>query len=509
MVGAVAGDEDRTEDVRVHPGDGVEGGEGGASGGEPAPARRGRRLRDGRYVLERTLGRGGMAAVWLARDRRLDRPVAIKVLSDTLAGDGTYLARFEREARVAAGLAHPNLIRVYDYGVERGRPFLVMEYVSGGDLADRIAADEAPDADRLARELLEALRHIHAAGVLHRDVKTRNVLIDAEGRARLTDFGIAQPADATSLTQTGTVLGTARYIAPEVLGGEPPSERSDLYSLGVVLAEVAAAGHARPELSRLIGALRAEDQRHRPASAAAALRGFARPGRAGGRVAATAPQAPARHRPASPPPAVPPEPAAAGSPRPSSGPRRALAGAAIAAAILAVVAVVALTGGGGDPGPSGELAPGGRSQAETGSEGSGGGAERDRPAEAETGSPDEEESSSSEPAADGSALNDRGFALINSGRPGEAIPVLRRAVDALAGSEDIAYAYALFNLGSALRLAGRPQEAIPILRARLEIPNQKGVVRRELRAALADAGLDDERPGRGRGRGRGGDDDDD
>ena len=136
----------------------------------------GRRLGE-RYRLERPLGHGGMASVWLATDERLDRPVAIKVLSDTLAHDDEYLDRFRREAHVAAGLQHPNLVSIYDFEADE-RPFLVMEYISGGDLGERVEAGDVPDAEPLARELLSALRHIHAAGVLHRDIKPQNVLID-------------------------------------------------------------------------------------------------------------------------------------------------------------------------------------------------------------------------------------------------------------------------------------------------------------------------------------------
>ncbi|MQA76144.1 MAG: protein kinase [Solirubrobacterales bacterium] len=195
----------------------------------------GRRLAE-RYRLERPLGHGGMAAVWLATDERLGRPVAIKVLSDALATDDEYLGRFRREAQVAARLQHPNLVGVYDFDAGL-RPYLVMEYVGGGDLASRLDAGDAPDPERLARELLLALRHMHAAGVLHRDIKPQNVLIDADGRARLTDFGIAKPHDAASLTRTGEVIGTESYIAPELMAGDSASERSDLFALGVVLAD--------------------------------------------------------------------------------------------------------------------------------------------------------------------------------------------------------------------------------------------------------------------------------
>src|SRR5262245_6942708 len=155
-----------------------------------------------------------MAAVWLATDERLGRQVAVKVLSDVLAGDREYGQRFSREARLAARLQHPNLVQVYDFDATE-RPYLVMEYIEGGTLAERTAEHTAPEPEQLARELLSALRHIHANGVLHRDVKPHNVLIDANGHARLTDFGIAQPSDATALTETGHVIGTESYMAPE------------------------------------------------------------------------------------------------------------------------------------------------------------------------------------------------------------------------------------------------------------------------------------------------------
>jgi len=225
-----------------------------------------------RYRLERILGTGGMATVWLARDERLRRPVAAKILSDTLAADQSYLHRFHREARLAAGLSHPNLVKVYDFGGEGERPYLVMEYVERGSLADRISEGRARelDASRLARELLEALDHIHGAGIVHRDVKPGNVLIAPDGTAKLTDFGIAQPEGATRLTSTGLVVGTRSYLAPEVGRGEPATVRSDLYSCGAVLRE--ASGDAPPpELAALVTRLGDQDPDRRPESASRAL----------------------------------------------------------------------------------------------------------------------------------------------------------------------------------------------------------------------------------------------
>ncbi len=225
-----------------------------------------------RYRLEERIAAGGMATVWLARDTELDRPVAVKVLSDVLAEDPSYVARFHREARVAAGLSHPNLVRMFDFSGESERPYLVMEYIEGGTLASRIAAGQAGDIDprRLAEELLGALASIHAVGVVHRDVKPSNVLLDRDGHSRLTDFGIAQPQDATQITRTGEVIGTLKYMAPEIREGKPATARSDLYSCGVLLGECLEASQA-PEVAALVERLTAPDPGDRPASAGDAL----------------------------------------------------------------------------------------------------------------------------------------------------------------------------------------------------------------------------------------------
>ncbi|MFL5895331.1 MAG: serine/threonine-protein kinase [Thermoleophilaceae bacterium] len=240
---------------------------------------------DGRYRLDEVLGRGGMAIVWAATDLQLERRVAIKLISDVLATDPRFVARFEREARLAAGLTHPNLVKVFDYSAEGDRPLLVMELVPGGTLAGARGSVDDPVA--LARDLLDALAHIHAAGILHRDIKPANVLLDANGSPRLTDFGIARGEEQTGLTLTGQIMGTLRYIAPEVAAGEPSSRRSDLYSLGVLLAEVA--GEPPPEpLARLLPRLTAAEPAARPESAAAALSELT-PTRALGQAAAAAP----------------------------------------------------------------------------------------------------------------------------------------------------------------------------------------------------------------------------
>jgi serine/threonine protein kinase len=224
-------------------------------------------LCDDRYRLDGVIGRGGMAIVWRATDLQLEREVAIKVISDVLAGDPRFVARFEREARLAAGLSHPNLVKVFDFSIEEERPFLIMELVGGGTLAE--ARGRRLDVASLARELLDAVAHIHGAGIIHRDIKPANVLLAADGSPRLTDFGIARGEETTGLTQTGQVLGTLRYIAPEVAAGEPATVRSDLYSLGVLLGELT--GDRSEPLSRLLARMTDRDPARRPASAGEAL----------------------------------------------------------------------------------------------------------------------------------------------------------------------------------------------------------------------------------------------
>jgi serine/threonine protein kinase len=222
-----------------------------------------------RYRLERTLGRGGMAAVWLGHDEVLERPVAVKVLSDTIAGDPGFVARFRREARTAASLSHPNLVGVYDYSDEGERPYLVMQFVPGENLAARLERGGGIDCDKLARELLEALAHIHQVGILHRDIKPANIIIEPDGTAKLIDFGIALPADATALTNPGLILGTERYAAPEVMAGHSATERSDLYSAGVVLRSCE--GQCSRVLGALIDWMTSKEPGARPASARQAL----------------------------------------------------------------------------------------------------------------------------------------------------------------------------------------------------------------------------------------------
>ena len=188
----------------------------------------------GRYRLDSVLGRGGMSEVWCATDLELGRRVALKLLAPHEDN-----ARFEREARAIAALAHPNVTQLYDYGEADSRPFMVLEYLPGGSLEDLLRERGAlPDDEthRIATEVAAGLAHAHARGVVHRDLKPSNVLFDDEGRAKLADFGIARMAAGEgTLTEAGTVLGTAAYISPEQAAGLPATAASDVYSFGVLL----------------------------------------------------------------------------------------------------------------------------------------------------------------------------------------------------------------------------------------------------------------------------------
>src|SRR4051812_45709830 len=192
----------------------------------------------GRYRLERPLGHGGMATVYLAQDEELHRPVAVKLLAENLAGNADFRVRFLREARLAARLSHPNVVSVYDAGeAEDGRPYIVMEYVPGRTLGElgRVSPDEAVE---LAVQACRGLAHAHAAGLVHRDVKPQNLLLRDDETVKVADFGIARAAETTALTQVGTVLGTAAYLSPEQALGEQVTAAADVYSLGAVLYEL-------------------------------------------------------------------------------------------------------------------------------------------------------------------------------------------------------------------------------------------------------------------------------
>jgi len=193
----------------------------------------------GRYRIEGRLGVGGMSTVHLAFDSRLERYVAIKLLAEHLADDPTFVSRFRREALSAARLVHPNIVQVFDFGFDQGhhQHFIVMEHVSGNSCAELLRDRghlDVPEAVEIITQACRGLDYAHRNGVVHRDVKPGNLLVSDTDVVKLADFGIARAADQSSITQVGSVLGTAAYLAPEQARGEDAGPRADLYSLGVV-----------------------------------------------------------------------------------------------------------------------------------------------------------------------------------------------------------------------------------------------------------------------------------
>jgi serine/threonine-protein kinase len=201
---------------------------------------------DGRYRILRKLGSGGMANVYLAEDEELGRQVAIKILNDRHASDDSFVERFRREAKNAAGLSHPNIVSVYDRGEAEGTYYIAMEYLEGRSLKDRIVS-EGPlpisAAIEVVRQVLRAVGFAHRRGIVHRDIKPHNVLLvqegpgDGEPRFKVTDFGISRTA-ASQMTEAGSIVGTAQYLSPEQARGAPVDQRSDIYSVGIVLYEL-------------------------------------------------------------------------------------------------------------------------------------------------------------------------------------------------------------------------------------------------------------------------------
>jgi serine/threonine protein kinase len=425
-----------------------------------------------RYRVVRHIANGGMAAVWAAQDELLGRVVAVKVLSAGFAADEVAARRFEREARAAAKLsAHPNVVTIYDYGRHDGHPFIVMEYLAGGTIRERMRSD-APVPHALALQWLRqagaALDAAHAAGVVHRDVKPGNLLLGHDDHLAVADFGIAMLAAETSLTQTGFVLGTAAYLSPEQRAGRMATPASDRYALAVVARELLPPGAAPAVIARGL----AEDPAQRPATAVAfvdelqhaseAPRPRKRETTVTTRVAVTPP---ARRR---------------------TRPRALLA---LAALLAAAIVTVGLATSGDDVTPPRAKPQRGAAPA------------RHQAPPATTAAPNAPAPPSPR------ALNDAGFAKL-PGDPAGAIPLLQQSVAgfrAQGATSDINYAFALFNLGNALRLAGRPAEAIPYLQERLGISSfKRGVVAGELALARRQAGLAaGPKPGKHHGGGKG------
>jgi predicted Ser/Thr protein kinase len=197
----------------------------------------------GRYELEELVGHGGMSSVYRARDSLLERNVALKVLHEQYNADDDFVERFKREARSVAQLQHPNIVTVIDRGEADGRQYIVFEYIDGENLKELVVRKgrlDIREALEIAVEVARGLAFAHGQGLVHRDVKPQNVLLNGDGRAKVTDFGIARSVDVEGMTETGTVLGTSTYIAPEQASGQPVDAQTDVYALGVVLYELLA-----------------------------------------------------------------------------------------------------------------------------------------------------------------------------------------------------------------------------------------------------------------------------
>lgn len=218
----------------------------------------------GRYELVRVVGRGGMGEVWAGRDLRLGRAVAVKLLSPQLASELGVRERFEAEGRAAAGISHPNVVAVYDTGEDDGVAFLVMELLPGPTLADEIGTGplDTERARSVGAQVVAAVDASHRTGILHRDIKPGNILITNAGAVKVGDFGIAKSTEGAHLTSTGMIVGTAAYLAPERLAGNPATAQSDLYAVGVVLYE-ALTGSKPFQGDTPLAMLRAVDA-HRP-----------------------------------------------------------------------------------------------------------------------------------------------------------------------------------------------------------------------------------------------------
>jgi hypothetical protein len=500
-----------------------------------------------RYKVVRHIANGGMAGVWEAHDELLDRSVAVKVLAQHLSEDVRARKRFEREARAAAGLSsHPNVVTIYDVAEYEGRAFMVMELMRGGAVADVLRRGEEIETKRALRWLREAasgLDAAHAAGVVHRDVKPANLLLDERDRLGIGDFGIARLAWEEQVTQTGQVLGTAAYLAPEQAMGEPAVAASDRYALSVVAFELLTgqkpfnaehfAAQARahveddpprpselnPDLTERVDAVidrgmakdpddrwgsatefveRLEDALAPPPPRRAAGAGA---GAVGGRTRSTR-LMPDRDR--TTPPSRPARPVAAGAGSPRrSGSRMGVVLGVLGALLVAAVVAIALLSGGGDSGDK----PAADSTATPAPA-----KKKPKQAATATATATPQQTATAQPTASATkapssagggkepAGNDPGqlqlqaFNLNNQGQPGRALPYARKAVTlGCKGSAPVnPCGYALYELARAQRQTGDPQGAIKTLEERIKRypSDQRAAIDAEMRKAKAAAGQD-------------------
>jgi serine/threonine-protein kinase len=488
-----------------------------------------------RYRVIGHIANGGMASVWEAHDELLDRAVAVKLLAGHLSEDDRARQRFQREARAAAGLStHANVVTIYDVGEHDGRTFMVMELLKGGSLADTLRGDEAiapATALRWLREAASALDAAHEAGVVHRDVKPANMLLDDRGRLAIADFGIARLALEDQLTATGQVLGTAAYISPEQAVGEPATAASDRYALGVVAYELLTgerpfqaehfAAQARahvedtpppasernsrltPEVDAVLERALAKDPADRWPTAVQFVDALAHaveppePRRAAAAVPPPPPteatrladRTPRRGTPLPPPPRRR-SPRAAGAPPPGSR-RRMGAGALLAGlAGLVLLAVVAVALLGGDGGGGGAQSAGDRATPTPKAKAT----PKATPEKTATAEPTAAATETPAPSnapdlGRASQLQVQGFNANNAGDYEQGLALSEQALEACGGArQESPCGYALFEKGRALNGLGRPDDAIPVLQQRLDLYGPNKDVEKELKAAQKAAG---------------------
>jgi len=491
-----------------------------------------------RYRIVRSVARGGMASVWCAHDAVLHRRVAIKLLAEQFIHDDRAVRRFQREARAAARLsAHPNVITIFDVGQTIARPdgspprpFIVMEYLAGGTVGDalRVGAVEPADAIRWIAEGAAALDFAHERGVVHRDLKPGNLLLDLSRVLHVADFGIARLGAEATITATGQLFGTAAYISPEQALGRPATEASDRYALAVVAFELLTgerpfiaqhfavqarqhierepprASERNPGLPAAVDLVLARGMAKRPDDRWPTAREFARALEAALAGAAVPPRRPRPHRQreTTPPPLSiePHSSAAARGPRP-----RIIALTALATAAFGVGAALGASTA-GSSGPAREAsrattaashrlrpATGPARRHPTATPAANRPAASHEPTTTATATTSTQQTTTGAPAAATAApptaqmIEARGHQLMLDGEYSQAIGVLHHAL-AAADPGSVTYAYALFDLGRSLRLSGDLRAAAVVLQQRLQIPNQTDVVRQELQLALRELG---------------------
>jgi serine/threonine-protein kinase len=443
-----------------------------------------------RYRVTRRIASGGMATVYACEDQVLGRLVAVKVLAPAFATDDAALARFQREARAVARVSdHPHVVTIYDIGEHEGSAFIVMEYFPGGTVADRLRSSDPipmPTVLTWLDEAASALDHAHRAGIVHRDVKPANLLLDGNGRLAVGDFGIARMATDVNVTSTGTVLGTAAYLSPEQALGHAATSASDRYALAVVAFQLLT-GERPFQAEHPAAQARAHVETPPPASGLSAAvdrtlwRGMDKePANrwptACAMVEALDDALGEDAEPATAPTA--PSPARSVERRRPWGP---VLVAALIAGLLAGGVIAAVIGGGGGSSEKGGTTRAKRPSTAQRTAAAAPAAQTQAPAQSQ---PGQAATQASSPAA----LQAQGHALIGQGDYGQAIATLGKATQNCPVTQTDPCAYALFDLGHALRLAGRPQDAIPVLQQRLQNPNQRGIVQAELERAQQDAG---------------------